>query len=411
MLKISSCYFEPYLTLIFISSVLFSIFFIISIIQSDNMIQHSCLAIPNVTITEDFTVLINKITNSIKNARGKVQLSFSVVNLTIFKNYLLPSLQLANKNGAKVMMAFTSDKELNEILKQNPFIETFPIDLTSQQVSAQSIIVDDIAFISPFIVADNSINASTINQMVTVDKCDAIAKDITSFVEYCQNLRTNLESKVISGKFIAQTSANRPVTVNLPSSTNDKMSRKGSKKDKKVSHAFMFHNPQSFLFPMRIPTNNVLLSLFDKDPSSIDIYTLSPQCFSSLDDPESNQLTAYMALKSLLMRNKTKIRYLASKPLFKQKKLSCFTSFLAFENSEMHLYEKQFEGLNYIVAHFDESNEESYIFTQSIDDHEFVKMLSLHFATDDEKTNKYLTNNFDSVWNYHSTPVTIESEF
>lgn len=404
MKSLTSCYFEPYLVLIFVSSALFSIFFFVSILQSDNMIQKPCNSIPNVTISHDFSVLINRITNSIQNAHTKVQLSFSAINLTIFEDYLLPALQVANNNGAKVMMVFTSDKKLDEILKQNPFIETFPIDSSSQQVSAQSIVVDDMAFISPFIVADNSRNVSTINQLITVEKCDSIAKDIASFVEYGQNLKANLASKVLSGKFIAQTSANRPANVKIQSDDKEK-------KNSKISHAFMFHNPQNFLIPNRVATNNVLLSLFDKDPSFIDIYTLSPQCFSSLDDPESNQLTVYMALKSLLMRNKTKIRYLASKPLFKKKKSTCFTSFLTFDNSEIHLYDKQFEGLNYIVAHFNESNDESYIFSQSIDDHEFVKMLSLHLATDDEKTAKYLKDNFDSVWNYFSSPVVIETEY
>ena len=72
------------------------------------------------------------------------------------------------------------------------------------------------------------------------------------------------------------------------------------------------------------------------------------------------------------------------------------------------MYEKNYEGLNYIIAHYDDSNDESYIFTQNINDQEFIKMFSLHLATDDENTAKYLKRNFDSIWNDHSTPLTID---
>lgn len=409
MLKTYSCYFEPYLALIFISSILFSLFFIYSILQSNNMIQKSCTKIPNVIISDDAAYLIGIIAKGIENAHKKVLLSFSEINLTILSQSLIPAIRKAHSNGAEITMltSFTNISDFKIILENNKYINFFDIATASKQISSQSIIADNKAFIATFLISDTLNNESIANQLVMIDECDVMSKDLSSFVEYYQFSQSKSDSSVLSGKYIAQTSANRPISVQLQNNEmNTANSKKRLDKDAKVSRAFMFHNPQSFLVPIRIDTIQVLSALFDEDPSSIDIFTYSPQCLSFIENLNSDQFSLYFALKSLLIRGKTKIRYLASKKSYQEKKISCFASFLSFDNAELRLYDKKFLGPNYIIAHFDNSNDESFIFSQPISDFQFQNILSLHLATDDAKTSYYLSSNFNSVWDI-STPMVL----
>lgn len=375
MERVPKCIFEPYLALLFIFSVLIAAAYMISINHSTNQIQKTCHRSPNITITDDIDSLISMITNTIKQSRRVIQLSFSDLNYTLFNVSILPSIQIAHDNGAEITLFADSSAILTSLLKKHDYIQFFDISKYEEQLSTQSIVADQTAFIAPFLGFHT--DALIRPQLLTFSECDAIVDDIFSFVDYYRYSYQNNKQTSISGRYIAQTSAIKPLTFNH-------------------SNFFMFHSPKSFINPLRIDASQIINSLLDECPLELRLFTNSPVCMSSFIDAVTNDFSFYYSFKSLLLRNSTKVNFLVSNASFEHSKICC-ESLAAFENLELRFFNQKYQGPNFMIASLEDSSE-SFIFSRPINEIEH-NIISLHFATNDENIYQYLAMYYDEIWN------------
>ncbi|OHS97219.1 hypothetical protein TRFO_36604 [Tritrichomonas foetus] len=381
------CFFEPYLALIFLSSIFLTGSFIFSITQTNNIRPSKCSTIPNVTLSNDVDQLHKIIADSIKKAKRNVQLSFSDLNETALSKIYIPALLEAKSNGASIKIIVSLNNNIEDILKNNGITDIFDINTANLTISSQSIVADDTAFIAPFLIPNPHGSTPMLAQLISISDCESLVQDLSNFMSYYELSQLNKLPRVIPGNLMAQTSAIKPLQI-------------------EKSKFFMFHNPQSYVDPLRIDTSRVLTALFDENPVSIDFYSYSPQCLTSLVDPTSDEFSLYLIMKELLMKNQTKVRYLASKQSSQEETEPCYEALAAFSNVEFRVYNLNNEGPNFIIVHFEKSKE-SYIFAQYIRALEIGNSVALHLATNDEGIGNYLQWNFESVWD-EATPVSIE---
>ena len=379
------CYYEPYLGIIFLSSTLFSSLFLVSLSNTRNFESYKCSKIPNVTISNNLDELHKTLLLNIQNSKKQVHFCFSTLNETLFKESYIPALKIAKNNGAKITIFTSINDNIEQDLILCGFDNVFDLNKAKIAITSQSVITDDKVFFAPFILPNSNADIQHHGQLIEINDCDAMHEDVLSFVNFYEFSEKSELPTVISSSLTSKTSAINPIKVD-------------------DSKAFLFNSPYLTMIPLKVDSNTIFSKLFNTDPLFIDIYSYSPICLNIFTD--ESDFSMYKALKELLFRNKTKVRYLSSTRSNEDKTSSCFESLGAFSKLFLKTYEESYEGASFILVRYDNS-QESYIFSSYIGSTDFESTLSLNMATNDQNVFQYLSNFYESVWD-KSNNVNIE---
>lgn len=372
-----------HLIILFTSSIILFASFLVSIVGTTNIQQSKCRTHPRLVFSSNSSSLKETISREIANAKDKVTVAISDCNDEIEE--LIPSLVNATKNGANVTVIIPYSSKMKDMFDKYGLKNIINVNGIEKPIFLQTFIVDDKAFMAPFISYDGS-EEHKMAQMIAIDDCSPLTDEIETFVNIFIEKHNNVtEPNIYTSNYIAKSSAMLPV--------------------KSENSSFFFINNPGINYPLKEDTINFLTNTIINNGEYVDellVYTYSAQ-LPVETNTEINQFSLYTMFKALFLHNTTKVRYLISEQSLKESQnLKYIESFATFSKAEFRYYDEQYEGVNFII-----NGDDSYIFNHVIQTSEIENYQSLHFVTDDRATNNYCRDYFEKVWNL-SKPFVIE---
>ena len=335
------------------------------------MEKRNCSQIPKTYFSlTDSDETLSIIQNAILNATERITIAISEITFNLFQNYLFVPLSNTTLQKDKIRIILPFDDKINQSLNSIGLSYDYALQTVRNQHAFSLIVCDDNGFMCPFLS-----KADNITQLVAFQKCQTCADDIQSFIDFYVLSEKDELPLIIPSTLQAKTSAIIPITIGN-------------------STFFTFYNHDDILFPLRITTNNLIEKMFSHEPKELYIFTQNHPMLSAYTGYEVTHFSLYLNIKALLMRNKTKIFFLARNATVVSDKNSVWCHSLSnFPKFEIKVYKEMDAGPDFIVA-----DNWAYIFSHPIKSHDINEHVSLHYATNDEITVNNSKTFFESVW-------------
>lgn len=368
--------FDPSIAILLFSTLVFSIFYSISLKDRSVMLPKSCKSLPNISYLQNYMEMHQIVISSIQNSKFRVQIAFGdEYDTEVFIKYYIPSIIKAKSNGVKLEIILPINTTVQKALENAGVTAIYPTAY-SPRLNTQSVVTDDIAYILQ--ASDTDIS---LFQLITFADCESSVNDIFGFVHYYYLSQTGQIPSVVPAESVSSASAISPIQVNGDS-------------------FFIFHNPDEYLSPLRISSRHIISSLTrEPNTNEIKIYSFNPPLNSPYnEDKNGTHFSYYHKIKAILLQNKTQIKYLVSDEIVKLDESWC-KSLAAFNNVKIRKYNSSYAGPNFI-----QNGNASYVFSHQIRNDFFNEYIALHVATNSSTVSHYLDELFDSTWE-NSIPI------
>ena len=332
-----------------------------------------CESLPKIYYSPlDSTESIEIIQNAIEKAKSRIIIAFSTITELTFNEIFFSPLQNTVVPKKDIKILFPESSSISSSLEKINLSYYYTLQTVRNQHSFAFLVCDDNGYFAPFITTRDSVD-----QLLAFSNCKTCADDIQSFIDFFVLYEQENLPIVIPFDLQAKTSAIMPVQLNH-------------------SEFFTFFNPDDIIFPLRITTIDVIEDMLSDEPEELYVFTQNLPILNSYTGFEATQFSLYLNIKALLLRNRTKIYFLARNQTVISDKNSVWCHSLSnFDNFNIKVYPEEYAGPNFIIV-----GNWTFLFTHPIKSHNINEYISLHVAVkDDEVLNKSKAF-FESVWNF-----------
>jgi len=369
-----SCYKKfGYVLGMFVSSLIFCLR-IISSNKSTEILSHDhCKKMPNVSFI-GYNSVLSEIKEKMNIANKSIYITMESVNVTTFRRDLMSTLVSARDRGVSVYPIFYSSQDIISMFSSYGFTNYSVGTGTSQILSIDAIIIDEIVFIIPGFFSSNS--TALLFQRTLITDCQPAQKDVIGFINlYLYQQKMGTPVSVYPRELIAKSSAVRPTIIDDSSSM------------------FFFHSPDSIQRPLRISSGRVSEEVFTRTPKRLRVYVETLPKLSLNKKSGTNPSSIYLQLRGLLFSNQTEIDFLVSHVACLKSKQTC-AALLSMPKVQLRMYHSGMSGPTFIIA---DNAVLSYSSFKAFP--EVRTYLSLHSYYHSQDVSNYFSDFFDSVWN------------
>lgn len=355
-----------------ISTILFLLILLDSILRTSFSTHTHCELDPKIEFIENGTLCHQIILNRISTANKSVFISMSMTNTSIVNIYI-DKLKEAKGRGIEVQLNIynPNDNVIEQLMNKSiDFVKGY----NSYELSVRfdAVVIDHIdSYLVPGLFGSTELNTF---QFITFSECECIANDILNFFSYYEYIIYDSFPTVLKNSNAAQSSGSRPTIIH-----DD-------------YYSYFAHTPGSITYPLRYGLDLILIAQFSEQPEEILIFSKnSPRIPVKQYKKYQLDFSFYNLLRAIIFLGKTKIRWLVSEESDFTSINSALTSYDTFD---MRIYDKKYEGPNFIVTKND-----TIFFSFSIDSNFIEKYYSLHFNTNSQLARQYAKTHFERVWN------------
>lgn len=348
------------------SAVLASALLLISVNDTKITNQIECQKFPTIYYSNDSKTYQNLFERAIKNATRRISIAATSTKLDF--GTLGPLLNASHVPPSKIQIFTSNESSVQTLSKKLGFKYTI-YNPEIFQAKFLMIVSDDSAYVMSY----QPVTAITpFYRILSFEQCTSGSDDILAFINYCINLQQSHNTHIAKIDMQAKTSPIQPINMDN-------------------SLFFSFYNPKSRLFPLRIHTQHILEEELSDEPNTLYIYSKTPPYIMMYEAFSSSDFHLYYDIKALLMRNKTKIYYLAS--VHSGTQTNWYNQLTRHDNFQLRTLDESYFSFDFMV-----SDNWTYIFSHEIRSLEINEDVSLHFATNNSKILSSSLDFFNKRW-------------